>query len=187
MFKLFHKNSAMAIAALAAALACSASTPASASHHHRSHWRAHHASHWGRHHSSHQRRHHASHQNDQPASQEAVNYSPRPFDGGGNVLAYFSRTSSVNYSARQTVIAGVCASACTMKLGARNACVTPDAELLFHQASSNGVRSELATRIMLYAFPQRIRHWVLASGALNSSSLTALSGRQAIAMGVRAC
>ena len=44
----------------------------------------------------------------------------------------------------RTVIAGVCASACTMKLGIRNACVEPDATLLFHQASYNGFGSELA-------------------------------------------
>ena len=115
------------------------------------------------------------------------NYSRRPFDGGGNVLDYYGNAHFANYSPRRTVIAGVCASACTMKLGVRNACVEPDATLLFHQASYNGFRSELGTRVMLYAYPQRIRHWVLRSGALNSSVLTALSGRQAIAMGVRSC
>ena len=115
------------------------------------------------------------------------NFSRRPFDGGGNVLEYYGNAHSANYSPRHTVIAGVCASACTMKLGIRNACVEPDATLLFHQASYNGFRSELGTRIMLYAYPRTIRHWVLQSGALNSSYLTALSGRQAIAMGVRSC
>jgi hypothetical protein len=118
-----------------------------------------------------------------------ANYTPRPhservFDGGGNVSDYYGRA---RYSIGPTVIAGVCASACTMKLGSRNACVEPDATLLFHQASYNGYRSELATRVMLYAYPSRIRRWVLRTGALDSSSLTELSGRQAIAMGVRAC
>ena len=118
-----------------------------------------------------------------------ANYTPRPraervFDGGGNVFDYYGRA---RYSLGRTVIAGVCASACTMKLGSRNACVEPDATLLFHQASYNGYRSELATRVMLYAYPSRIRSWVLRTGALNSSSLTELSGRQAIDMGVRAC
>ena len=114
-------------------------------------------------------------------------FTPRPFDGGGSVVDYYGNAQAANSSARRTVIAGVCASACTMKLGIRNACVEPDATLLFHQASYNGFRSELGTRIMLNAYPARIRHWVMSAGALNSSFLTELSGRQAISMGVRAC
>jgi hypothetical protein len=115
-----------------------------------------------------------------PASARGVS---RPYDGGGNVLSYYGRA----HHAQGERIVGVCASACTMKLGSRNVCVDRDAVLLFHQASANGARSELATRMMLYSYPARIRQWVLRSGALNSSSMTALSGAQAIAMGVRAC
>jgi hypothetical protein len=120
---------------------------------------------------------------DGPAHPSHRNYTPRTFDGGGNVFSYYGRAHASN----RTEIAGVCASACTMKLGSRNACVARDATLLFHQASYDGSRSELGTRMMLYSYPARIRHWVLRSGALNSSSLTALSGSQAIAMGMRAC
>jgi len=121
------------------------------------------------------------------SARAATNYSPRPFDGGGNVQSYFANVHAANYSPRRTVIAGVCASACTMKLGIRNACVEPDATLLFHQASFNGFRSELGTRVMLYAYPLAVRHWVLRTGALSSSALTELSGREAIGLGVRAC
>jgi hypothetical protein len=117
----------------------------------------------------------------------STNYAPRQFDAGGRVLDYYRNVRAANSSARRVVISGVCASACTMKLGIRNACVEPDATLLFHQASYNGFRSELGTRIMLYAFPRRIRHWILRSGALDSSSLTELSGREAIALGARSC
>lgn len=111
----------------------------------------------------------------------------RQFDQGGSVLDYYESTHAVDYRAHRTVISGVCASACTMKLGMRNACIEPEATLLFHQASSNGVRSELGTRVMLYAYPQRIQQWALRSGALSSSNLTALSGQEAIAMGVQSC
>ncbi|MCW2283824.1 hypothetical protein M2323_004590 [Rhodoblastus acidophilus] len=117
-----------------------------------------------------------------PAAQRR--FTVRPFDGGGNVFSYYGR-ARVSYA--RTVIAGVCASACTMKLASQNVCVEPDATLLFHQASYNGVRSEIATRMMLSSYPSRIRHWVMRNGALNSSALTGLSGRQAIAMGVRPC
>jgi hypothetical protein len=77
-------------------------------------------------------------------------------------------------SSGRIVIDGVCASACTMKLGGRNACAEPDGTLLFHQASYNSLRSELATRVMLYSYPSRIRQWVLRTDALNSSALTEL-------------
>ncbi len=111
----------------------------------------------------------------------------QPFDGGGNVFAYYSHAHEANFSPVRTVIAGVCASACTMKLGIRNVCVRPDATLLFHQASYNGIRSELGTRLMLSSYPSCIRRWVLRTGALDSSFPTALSGRQAIAMGLPPC
>lgn len=111
----------------------------------------------------------------------------RQFDQGGSVLDYYESTHTVDYRAQRTVIAGICASACTMKLGMRNACIEPEATLLFHQASSNGIRSELGTRVMLYAYPQRIQQWVLRNGALSSSRMTALSGQEAIAMGVQSC
>ena len=111
----------------------------------------------------------------------------QPFDGGGNVFAYYSHAQEAHFSPDRTVIAGVCASACTIKLGIRNVCVTPDATLLFHQATYNGIRSELGTRMMLSSYPSCIRRWVLRTRALDSSFPTALSGRQAIAMGMPPC
>jgi hypothetical protein len=120
-------------------------------------------------------------------SSASRNHASGHFDGGGNVFSYYGRAHAAGYSSHRTVISGVCASACTMKLGIRNACVERDATLMFHQASYDGRRSELATRMMLYSYPSRIRQWVLRSGALNSSSLTTLSGSQAIALGMRPC
>jgi hypothetical protein len=127
-------------------------------------------------------RHHASRRYT-PRHHASFNYTPRPYDGGGNVFSYYGRM----YNSHGERIAGDCVSACTMKLGARNACVERGATLMFHQASVDGARSELATRMMLYSYPARIRQWVLRTGALNRSSLTALSGSQAIALGMRAC
>ena len=116
---------------------------------------------------------------------EAVGYCPR--DGGGNVFDYYVRALAANYASRVTIIAGVCASACTMKLGIQTVCVEPDATLLFHEATYSGVHSELGTRLMLSSYPPRIRQWALRAGALDGSSPTPLSGRQAIAMGMRSC
>ena len=47
-----------------------------------------------------------------------------PFDGGGRVTDYFDQVSQANSSGSTVEIAGVCASACTMKLGARHASST---------------------------------------------------------------
>ena len=99
-----------------------------------------------------------------------IPYADATIRQGGSVLDYYESTHTVDYRAHRTVISGICASACTMKLGMRNACIEPEATLLFHQASSNGVRSELCTRVTLYAYPQRIQQWALRSGALSSSN-----------------
>ena len=113
--------------------------------------------------------------------------SGRAFDGGGSVVDYMRRTRDADRGPGVTVISGTCASACTMKLGMRNACVTPDATLLFHQASSNGARSEIGSLLMLGSYPRGIRQWVARTGALSSDRLTEMSGRQAISLGIRKC
>jgi len=112
-------------------------------------------------------------------------YSSR--DGGGNVLDYYETVRSANYSRRPLPIEGYCASACTMKLGARTACVSPNATLRFHSASSYGARSWGGNTLMMSLYPPRIRAWVMRHNALDSLSFTDMSGSEAIALGVKAC
>ncbi len=110
------------------------------------------------------------------------------FDGGGVVGDYLAFVDQANATGAHVEIAGVCASACTMKLGVRRACVHPDAQLWFHAArNSDGRINALATLIMMEKYPSRVRSWAASSGALSSSQFTVLSGAQAIALGVRAC
>jgi len=111
------------------------------------------------------------------------------FDGGGRIGDYLDMVSAVNASNASIEIEGVCASACTMKLGIKRVCIYPDALLWFHSARSplTGNADPLANRIMLQEYPLGIRSWVERSGALRSSTLTPMNGAEAIALGVQDC
>ena len=109
------------------------------------------------------------------------------FDPGGNVSDYYYSVQAHSHAAYQTPINGVCASACTMKLGARNVCIYPDAILMFHQADAGGRRSDVGTLVLLASYPRAIRLWVARNDALGSARVTQLSGRQAIALGIPEC
>jgi hypothetical protein len=115
-------------------------------------------------------------------------FAGQPFDGGGMVGDYLDVVSAADASAERVEIAGVCASACTIKLGAHNACIHADAQLWFHAARSpDGQINGLATQIMMQQYPGRIRAWVASSRALKSLEFKTMSGAQAISLGVRDC
>ena len=85
------------------------------------------------------------------------------FDGGGRIGDYLELVAAREDTTR-IEIAGVCASACTIKLGAHHACVRADARLLFHAArDADGRVDRLATLMMLHEYPPRIRAWANAS------------------------
>ena len=110
------------------------------------------------------------------------------FDGGGRVGDYLDYVGAANATGARVAIGGVCASACTMKLGARNACVASGAQLWFHAARNpDGRVNALATLMMLQQYPAGIRAWARARGALESTTLTTMSGAEAISLGVRSC
>jgi hypothetical protein len=110
------------------------------------------------------------------------------FDGGGRVGDYLDWVAAANASGKRVEIAGVCASACTMKLGARGACVYSDSQLWFHAArNEDGRVNALATLIMLQEYPRNVRAWATARGALASLAMTRMSGVEAIALGVPDC
>jgi len=110
------------------------------------------------------------------------------FDGGGRVGDYLDYVGAANATGARVAIDGVCASACTMKLGARNACVASGAQLWFHAARNpDGRVNALATLMMLQQYPAGIRAWARARGALESTALTTMSGAEAISLGARSC
>ena len=109
------------------------------------------------------------------------------FDGGGRVGDYLDYVGAANATGARVEIGGVCASACTMKLGARNACVSSSAQLWFHAARNPDGRVNALATLMMLQNPAGIRAWARARGALESTALTTMSGAEAISLGVRSC
>lgn len=69
-------------------------------------------------------------------------------DRGGSVLDYYGQVRSANVSRQTVAVDGYCASACTMKLAARNVCISPDATLRslgFHPAAPVACRRAFAS------------------------------------------
>jgi len=110
------------------------------------------------------------------------------FDGGGRLADYLDQVLSANATGERIEISGICASACTMKLGARGVCIHGDAQLWFHAArNEDGRVNTLGTRLLLGEYPRRIRTWALDNGALASNLFVTMSGAQAISFGVADC
>jgi len=93
-------------------------------------------------------------------------------------------------AAGQTIIIdGLCASACTIALGAipyGKICVTPNANLAFHAAWDFGPRGHAipnpeATRDLLTMYPSQIRRWIGSRGGLTPRTIF-LRGKQLAAM-----
>ena len=113
-------------------------------------------------------------------------------DTGGTIQMYAAEISRLNKTGRRKVIAGLCASACTMYLGVRRVCVEPHAELWFHAAHLPGEQAPdpLGSLLMLSHYPEKVRAWAIASGALEKTEWDGgkvLTGRQLIRMGVPSC
>ena len=95
-------------------------------------------------------------------------------DRGGRIGTYVDKYQGLRSSGETVVIDGLCASACTIVLGAvphDRICVTPNATLGFHAAwdpGSNGraVTNREATRMLYSMYPSHIRRWISKRGGL---------------------
>ena len=111
------------------------------------------------------------------------------FSPGGLVETFAHRVEHAHH----VEIRGVCASSCTMFLGARDVCVTPDAEFMFHAAFAKpstefrGPRSAAGTAILMSYYPKPLQRYLDARGGLTIHERW-LTGADLIAMGAaRAC
>jgi hypothetical protein len=110
-------------------------------------------------------------------------------DRGGRIGTYVDKYQSLRSSGDTVMIDGLCASACTIVLGAVPAnriCVTSRANLGFHAAWDFGadgraVTNPEATRMLYQMYPPTIRHWIAAHGGLTPRMLF-LHGRQLLSM-----
>ena len=110
-------------------------------------------------------------------------------DRGGRIGTYVDRYQGLRSSGEYVIIDGLCASACTIVLGAiphDKICVTSHANLGFHAAwdfGANGraVTNAEATQMLYSMYPSQIRHWISQRGGLTPRMIF-LHGRQLQAM-----
>jgi hypothetical protein len=106
-------------------------------------------------------------------------------DRGGQIGRYVDRFEKLRASGQTIIIDGLCASACTIVLGAipyDRICVTPNANLAFHAAWDFGRRGRAipnpeATSDLFSMYPAPVRRWIASRGGLTPPH--DLSARQA--------
>jgi hypothetical protein len=110
-------------------------------------------------------------------------------DRGGRIGTYVDKYQGLRSSGDTVIIDGLCASACTIVLGAvphDKICVTSHANLGFHAAwdfGANGraVTNPEATQMLYSMYPSEIRRWIAKRGGLTPRMIF-LRGRQLTAM-----
>jgi hypothetical protein len=112
---------------------------------------------------------------------------------GGQVGPFLDLFEQVNQSGERVVVDGPCLSACTLVLSmvpSNRICVTRRAVFGFHAARSIDRRGRTypepeASRLVLEAYPDPVRNWIVSRGGL-TSRLLLLRGRELAAM-YRSC
>jgi hypothetical protein len=110
-------------------------------------------------------------------------------DYGGRIGTYVEKYQNLSSSGETVVIDGMCASACTLVLGAvphDKICVTSRGILGFHaawDAGANGreVTNPDATQMLYSMYPSQVRRWIASRGGLRPKMIY-LSGKQLISM-----
>ena len=110
-------------------------------------------------------------------------------DRGGRIGTYVDKYQGLRSSGETVIIDGLCASACTIVLGAvahDNICVTSHANLGFHAAwdfGANGraITNTEATRMLYSMYPSPVRRWIAQRGGLTPRMIF-LRGKQLMSM-----
>ena len=95
-------------------------------------------------------------------------------DRGGRIGTYVDKYQGLRTSGEAVIIDGLCASACTIVLGAiprDRICVTSHATLGFHAAwdfGANGraITNPEATQMLYSMYPSSVKRWINARGGL---------------------
>jgi hypothetical protein len=110
-------------------------------------------------------------------------------DRGGRIGTYVDKYQGLRSSGEAVIIDGLCASACTIVLGAvphDKICVTSRANLGFHAAwdfGANGraVTNPEATQMLYSMYPSQVKRWIAQRGGLTPHMIF-LRGRQLMGM-----
>jgi hypothetical protein len=116
------------------------------------------------------------------ASQAVVRISD---DRGGRIGTYVDKYQDLRNSGETVIIDGLCASACTIVLGAiphDRICVTSHANLGFHAAWDFGadgraITNPEATQMLYSMYPTAVKRWISQRGGLTPHMIF-LRGRQ---------
>src|SRR5262245_46187674 len=106
-------------------------------------------------------------------------------DRGGRIGTYVDKYQDLRNSGEAVIIDGLCASACTIVLGAiprDKICVTSHATLGFHAAwdfGANGraITNQEATQMLYSMYPSAVKRWISARGGLTPHMIF-LRGRE---------
>jgi hypothetical protein len=110
-------------------------------------------------------------------------------DRGGRIGTYVDKYQDLRSSGETVIIDGLCASACTIVLGAvphDKICVTSHANLGFHAAwdlGANGraVTNPEATQMLYSMYPGAVKRWIAQRGGLTPRMIF-LRGKQLMTM-----
>jgi hypothetical protein len=110
-------------------------------------------------------------------------------DRGGRIGTYVDKYQGLRSSGETVIIDGLCASACTIILGAvphDKICVTSHASLGFHAAwdfGANGraITNPEATQMLYSMYPSAVRRWIAQRGGLKPQMIF-LRGKQLMSM-----
>ena len=110
-------------------------------------------------------------------------------DRGGRIGTYVDKYQGLRTSGETVIIDGLCASACTIVLGAvahDKICVTSHATLGFHAAwdfGANGrtITNPEATQMLYSMYPSPVRRWIAQRGGLRPQMIF-LHGKQLMSM-----
>jgi hypothetical protein len=110
-------------------------------------------------------------------------------DRGGRIGTYVDRYQGLRSSGETVIIDGLCASACTIVLGAvahDKICVTSHANLGFHAAwdfGANGraITNPEATQMLYAMYPSAVKRWIAQRGGLTPHMIF-LRGKQLMSM-----
>jgi hypothetical protein len=110
-------------------------------------------------------------------------------DRGGRIGTYIDKYENLRHNGETVIIDGMCASACTIVLGAVNPdriCITPRANLGFHAAWDFGpdgrqITNPVATRMLYSIYPGHIKRWISRRGGLKPGMIF-LRGRELAGM-----
>jgi hypothetical protein len=111
------------------------------------------------------------------------------YGGGGRFVRFDPVVAQYNQSGELFRIEGHCQSACTLFLGIKNACIEPDAQVLFHAGRDReGNISAKSTNHMLMVYKPSLRQYLVANHYMDTHEFHTISGRELIdKFGYKAC